>query len=115
MKKALALALTIIMVSAPVSAAPTTDGECKDLYPLTGIVTEVEHMEDTDLITMTTANGNQFSWYTDSTDDWFINDLASCIQMIVLIYSRKRRRQRNSSIFIFRLTAEMKSVVKSSQ
>lgn len=37
------------------------------------------------------------------------------IQMIVLIYSRKRRRQRNSSIFIFRLTAEMKSVVKSSQ
>lgn len=79
MKKALALALTIIMVSAPVSAAPTTDGECKDLYPLTGIVTEVEHMEDTDLITMTTANGNQFSWYTDSTDDWCINDLASCI------------------------------------
>lgn len=79
MKKALALALTIIMVSAPVSAAPTTDGECKDLYPLTGIVTEVEHMEDTDLITMTTANENQFSWYTDSTDDWFINDLASCI------------------------------------
>ncbi len=79
MKKALALALTIIMVSAPVSAAPTTDGECKDLYPLTGIVTEVEHMEDTDLITMTTANGNQFSWYVDSTDDWCINDLASCI------------------------------------
>ena len=71
MKKALTLALTIIMVSAPVSAAPTTDGECKDLYPLTGIVTEVEHMEDTDLITMTTANGNQFSWS--------INDLASCI------------------------------------
>lgn len=79
MKKALALALTIIMVSAPVSAAPTTDGECKDLYPLTGIVTEVEHMEDTDLITMTTANGNQFSWYVDSTDGWYINDLASCI------------------------------------
>lgn len=79
MKKALALALTIIMVSAPVSAAPTTDGECKDLYPLTGIVTEVEHMEDTDLITMTTANGNQFSWYADSIDDWFINDLVSCI------------------------------------
>lgn len=79
MKKALALALTIIMVSAPVSAAPTTDGEYKDLYPLTGIVTEVEHMEDTDLITMTTANGNQFSWYVDNTDDWCINDLASCI------------------------------------
>lgn len=79
MKKALTLALTIIMVSAPVSAAPTTDGECKDLYPLTGIVTEVEHMEDTDLITMTTANGNQFSWYADAEDCWSINDLASCI------------------------------------
>ena len=57
MKKALTLALTIIMVSAPVSAAPTTDGECKDLYPRTGIVTDVEHLEDC----------------------WSINDLASCI------------------------------------
>jgi len=79
MKKLLAVVLTTMMIATPVSAAPTTDGEYKDLYPLTGIVTEVEHMEDTDLITMTTANGNQFSWYTDSTDDWFINDLASCI------------------------------------
>lgn len=79
MKKLLAVVLTTMMITTPVSAAPTTDGEYKDLYPLTGIVTEVEHMEDTDLITMTTANGNQFSWYTDSTDDWCINDLASCI------------------------------------
>lgn len=79
MKKLLAVVLTIMMIATPVSAAPTTDGECKDLYPLTGIVTEVEHMEDTDLITMTTANGNQFSWYADSIDDWFINDLVSCI------------------------------------
>ena len=79
MKKLLAVVLTIMMIATPVSAAPTTDGEYKDLYPLTGIVTEVEHMEDTDLITMTTANGNQFSWYADSIDDWFINDLVSCI------------------------------------
>lgn len=79
MKKLLALALTTMMMASTVQAAPTTDGECKDLYPLTGIVTEVEHMEDTDLITMTTANGNMFSWYADSTDDWCINDLASCI------------------------------------
>lgn len=79
MKKLLAVVLTTMMITTPVSAAPTTDGEYKDLYPLTGIVTEVEHMEDTDLITMTTANGNQFSWYVDSTDDWCINDLASCI------------------------------------
>lgn len=80
MKKALALALTIIMVSAPVSAAPTTDGTYKDLYPLTGIVTEVHEVEkDMDLVTMTTANGNQFSWYADAEDCWAINDLASCI------------------------------------
>lgn len=79
MKKLLALALATMMVSTPISAAPTTDGECKDLYPLTGIVTEVKHIEDLDLVTMTCANGNQFSWYTDSTDDWYINDLASCI------------------------------------
>ena len=80
MKKLLVLALATMMVSTPVSAAPTTDGECKDLYPLTGIVTEVQEVDkDTDLVTMTCANGNQFSWYTDSTDDWFINDLASCI------------------------------------
>lgn len=79
MKKLLAVVLTIMMITTPVSAAPTTDGECKDLYPLTGIVTEVEHMEDTDLITMTTANGNQFSWYADAEDCWSINDLASCI------------------------------------
>lgn len=79
MKKLLTVVLTTMMIATPVSAAPTTDGECKDLYPLTGIVTEVEHMEDTDLITMTTANGNQFSWYADAEDCWSINDLASCI------------------------------------
>lgn len=80
MKKLLVLALATMMVSTPVSAAPTTDGECKDLYPLTGIVTEVQEVDkDTDLVTMTCANGNQFSWYVDSTDDWCINDLASCI------------------------------------
>ena len=79
MKKLLTVVLTTMMIATPVSAAPTTDGECKDLYTLTGIVTEVEHMEDTDLITMTTVNGNQFSWYADAEDCWSINDLASCI------------------------------------
>ena len=43
------------------------------------IVTEVERIEDLDLVTMTTANGNQFSWYADAEDCWSINDLASCI------------------------------------
>lgn len=80
MKKLLTVVLTTMMIATPVSAAPTTDGECKDLYPLTGIVTEVQEVDkDTDLVTMTCANGNQFSWYVDSTDDWCINDLASCI------------------------------------
>lgn len=80
MKKLLALALTVMIVSTPVSAAPTTDGECKDLYPLTGIVTEVHEVDkDSDLVTMTTANGNQFAWYADAEDCWSINDLASCI------------------------------------
>ena len=51
------------------------------LYPLTGIVTEIEYNvePDTDLITMTSANGNMFSWYEDSSDCWELNDLASCI------------------------------------
>lgn len=80
MKKLLAVVLTTMMIATPVSAAPTTDGECKDLYPLTGIVTEIHEVDkDTDLVTMTTANGNQFSWYADAEDCWSINDLASCI------------------------------------
>lgn len=79
MKKLLALALAIMMITTPTKAAPTTDGECKDLYPLTGIVTEVKRIEDLDLVTMTCANGNQFSWYADAEDCWSINDLASCI------------------------------------
>lgn len=80
MKKLLLIVLTTMMVSTPVLAAPTTDGECKNLYPLTGIVTEVHEVDkDSDLVTMTTANGNQFSWYADAEDCWSINDLASCI------------------------------------
>lgn len=51
------------------------------LYPLTGIVTEIDYdiEPEVDLVTMTTANGNMFSWYADSSDCWEINDLASCI------------------------------------
>lgn len=80
MKKLLLIVLTTMMVSTPVLAAPTTDGECKNLYPLTGIVTEVHEVDkDSDLVTMTTTNGNQFSWYADAEDCWSINDLASCI------------------------------------
>lgn len=50
------------------------------LYPLTGIVTEVEYdvEPEVDLITITCANGNIFSWYADA-GDYEINDLASCI------------------------------------
>lgn len=33
---------------------------------------------EVDLVTITTANGNMFSWYTDA-GDYEINDLASCL------------------------------------
>lgn len=51
------------------------------LYPLTGIVTEIEYdvEPEVDLITITCANGNMFSWYADSSDCWELYDLASCI------------------------------------
>lgn len=49
------------------------------LYPLTGIVTEVEETEeDNYIVTVTTGNGNQFSWLTVDCD-WYVNDLASMI------------------------------------
>lgn len=51
-----------------------------NLYPLTGIVTDIQSGEnpEVDLITITCSNGNLFSWYAD-TGDYEINDLASCI------------------------------------
>lgn len=50
------------------------------LYPLTGIVTEVEYdvEPEVDLITITCANGNIFSWYADA-GDYEVNDLVSCL------------------------------------
>lgn len=51
------------------------------LYPLTGIVTEINYSvePDVDEVTITCANGNRFSWYADSSDCWELYDLASCI------------------------------------
>lgn len=51
-----------------------------NLYPLTGIVTEIEYdvEPEVDLVTITCSNGNMFSWYADA-EDYEINDLASCI------------------------------------
>lgn len=51
-----------------------------NLYPLTGIVTEIEYdvEPEVDLVTITCSNGNLFSWYAD-TGNYEINDLASCI------------------------------------
>lgn len=51
------------------------------LYPLTGIVTEINYdvEPEIDLITITCSNGNMFSWYANSSDCWMLNDLASCI------------------------------------
>lgn len=51
-----------------------------NLYPLTGIVTDIQSGEnpEVDLVTITCPNGNMFSWYADA-GDYEINDLASCI------------------------------------
>lgn len=51
------------------------------LYPLTGIVTEINYEvePEVDEVTITCSNGNMFSWYADSSDCWELYDLASCI------------------------------------
>ena len=51
-----------------------------NLYPLTGIVTEIKYdvEPEADLVTITCSNGNMFSWYADA-GDYEVNDLASCI------------------------------------
>lgn len=51
-----------------------------NLYPLTGIITEIEYdvEPEVDLVTITCSNGNMFSWYADA-GDYEVNDLASCI------------------------------------
>lgn len=50
------------------------------LYPMTGIVTDIEYIdaEDADEVTITCTNGNVFSWYTDA-GDYTKGDLISCI------------------------------------
>uniref|UniRef100_UPI003AB24863 hypothetical protein n=1 Tax=Butyribacter intestini TaxID=1703332 RepID=UPI003AB24863 len=47
-----------------------------NLYPLTGIVTDIQSGEnpEVDLVTITCSNGNMFSWYADA-GDYEINDL----------------------------------------
>lgn len=89
MKRLLICLLTVAMLAVPVSAKDLTDGNKDALglntyestYPLTGIITEIEYDAEPgyDLLTMTCANGNMFSWYEDSTDCWELYDLASCI------------------------------------
>lgn len=51
------------------------------LYPLTGIVTHIEYeaIPEQDLVIITCANGNEFSFYAPITDCWETEDLASCI------------------------------------
>lgn len=51
-----------------------------NLYPLTGIVTEIEYdvEPEVDLVTITCSNGNMFSWYADA-GNYEVNDLVSCL------------------------------------
>ena len=92
MKKLLFILVALLAVATPVTAVDFTDGtesEILDIpglqtmdgyYPLTGIVREVVSVDsETDLITITCANGNMFSWYSDASDCWELYDLASCI------------------------------------
>lgn len=84
MKKTIKAAFIAVMTTAAVilNCVPVSAVEIPEtLYPLTGIVTEIEYdvEPEMDLVTMTTANGNMFSWYADSSDCWMLNDLASCI------------------------------------
>ena len=97
MKRKIAVALLTIVsaVTGSTAVSASADNSCffsfdsnvsgyylenaNHLYPLTGIVTEVEVAEsDIYIITATTGNGNQFSWLTVDCD-WDINDLASMI------------------------------------
>ena len=89
MKKLLGVLLVVTTLTVPVSAEEFTDGTVfsdgldtyEGLYPLTGIVTDIEYdvEPETDLVTITCANGNMFSWYSDASDCWELYDLASCI------------------------------------
>lgn len=93
MKKLLVLVLAVGMLTVPVAADEFSDGTAfndgsewglstyEGIYPLTGIVTEIEYNAEPglDLLTITCANGNMFSWYEESTDCWELYDLASCL------------------------------------
>lgn len=52
-----------------------------DIYPLCGIVTEIEYevIPGNDLVIFTCANGNEFGFYAPISDGWEIYDLAACI------------------------------------
>lgn len=58
---------------------PTTD--LGNIYPLTGLVTHIEYeaIPENDLVFITCANGNEFSFYAPITDCWMEDDLATCI------------------------------------
>ena len=78
-KRILALLLTLLTVT-PISAETFSDGKgISNIYPETGIVTEIETISETEtLLTITVANGNQFQCVTLDCD-WYINDFASMI------------------------------------
>ena len=60
---------------------PATVHAKPDIYPLCGIVTEIEYeaIPGNDLVIFTCANGNEFGFYAPISDAWEIYDLATCI------------------------------------
>ena len=80
-----AIAGSVMTVSADNQLFTFDDGtgyyieDVNHLYPETGLVTEMETIdEETWLLTITVANGNQFQCYTEVCD-WFLNDIASML------------------------------------
>lgn len=81
---AIITAATLTLASCQPVSASENDYELDNIdnmYPLTGIVTNLKlnAKPGEDLVTITCANGNMFSWYAPTTDCWDLYDLASCI------------------------------------
>lgn len=88
MKKAIITTIitALTLTAVPVLAAPKepvvpviTETVNENLYPLTGIVTDIDTYEEYDVVTIVCGNGNMFQFSAPTTDCWDLYDLATCI------------------------------------
>lgn len=63
--------LTALLLSLGVVISPVET----NIYPMTGIVTEINYSED--YITLTDSNGNNWEW--TGIEDWMEGDVVSCL------------------------------------